>query len=218
MKYTLKYSILVIAKKLKVEVRVSITDQNLFVRRFTNETADTTTFSSLPSLVISILRPRMEGEMTKEWNPNDTLMLTKYTLPIFYRELTAIYEGMKTPNLYSYTDNRLELNESAAEEVRRVFQIYNTTVELAPMVITQEKPDGVDYLEGIKMKFNNENSSVHLTLNDAYSLMWNINNVDVDVISLEMFNYYLSTGSKEMAMNLSYKSDIDIKPKKMNDF
>lgn len=185
-----------IPKKLQVHIRLSVTERNPV--KFTNVRDDTKNVSLniYPTINVQITRPSEMDENGKfkraPWDPEDTIGMTKYNFPIFVNELIGINKDMRTPNLYTYQGNRLELNEDAASKIRRVFVIGNTTLELSAVVIIQEGVDGDQRLEGIKLKFNNEKHSVLLTLNDLESLVFNLTHLEIDTLSMLMYLSYVN--------------------------
>lgn len=193
MKQSVRYQVLTISNKIRVEIRITVDD----VRNpefISNVNADKSVSINLfPLISISLIRATELDENGNRgkapWNRNDILGMTKYTLPIFLRELIGLQHDLKTPELYTYTGKRLELNEAIAAKIRRVFMIGNTTLELSPVVIMQQDESRV---EGIKMKFNNEQSSVLLTLNDVESLSMNLKLANIDTLVLLMYLNYIT--------------------------
>jgi hypothetical protein len=119
---------------------------------------------------------------------------------------------MNTPELYSYVGSRLELDNTLAEKIRRIFLIVSMTVELSAVVITQADETKV---EGIKLKFNNENSTVQLTLNDIDSLLFTMEHLDIDSIVLLMYSMYMKNGTTNIVAPPVNRPApvVDIKPK-----
>lgn len=216
MKQTLRYHSFTVPSKLRCDIRLTVDDSRPLEYNGTFEGNVTNTLSLYPMITLSIVRPVELDEEGKRirgvWNPNDSLPMTKYTLPIFLTELTGIQQDMKIPELYTYHGKRLELNEEAAAKIRRVFMIGSTTLELSAIVIEQED----NRVEGVKMKFNNEQSSVFLTLNDLNSMVYNLNNMNVDVITFLMYNKFVKSGMKEYNSNqnsFTSNNNVDILPK-----
>ena len=216
MKHVIKYRVLNIPNKLTMEVRYTLSNYDGTIER------DGAKYSCLninPLIGISIVKNADVDEngikVKAPWNPNDHIGMTKYNLPILYDELYGIQQDMKKPELYTYHGTRLEINETLAEEIRRVFIIGNITVELSAVVIVQNDESRV---EGIKMKFNNEQSSVMLTLNELTSLIFNINHLNVDGIAISMYNTFI-TSNKGLITSNTVNVDfplptVDIVPKK----
>lgn len=211
MKQTVKYRILSIPGKVTVEVRIAVDDHGAEF----NSNMDGIKFTSLniyPIITIGITRlgERDENGMRVKapYNPNDSLGMTKFNLPVLYDELCGIQNDMKKPELYTYHGKRLELNEELAEKIRRVFMVGNTTVELSAVVITQTDESRV---EGIKMKFNNEASSVLLTLNELTSLVYNIDHLDIDNVAINMYKAYIA-GDHKSATSSGYTVDFPLPP------
>jgi hypothetical protein len=214
MKQVVRYQNLVIPSKLRTEVRITVDDRGAeYTSNF--EGNKSTSISLFPIVSITLTR---QGEtddngnrVKAPWNPNDNLSMTKYNLPVFINELIGIQQDMKIPELYTYQGNRLELNEEVAQKTRRVFMIGNVTLELSPLVIMQADETRV---EGIKMKFNNEQSSVLLTLNELDSLSFNIRNLDIDSIAFLMYtNYITKPNNPKNFDNRSLAPKTDIQPK-----
>lgn len=213
MKHSLRSTIFIIGDKLRVEVRASINDAYPATKHSVYEGGENSQLTLLGALTVQIIHPRTNNESPPQWNPNDTIMLTKYYIPIFYRELKAIYDGMHTPNLYTYTDNRLELDPKLGESIRRVFTVgMKTTIELSPVVISTMVGAEEQRVEGIKMKFNNEDSTVLLTINDLYSLMWNINHTDIESVVIGMYEIFVKTGETSTKQLELPKPKVDILP------
>lgn len=213
MKHSLRSTLFTIPDKLRVEIRASISDAYPASRHNVYEGGKSSQFNLLGALTVQIVRPRTDDGGGQSWNPNDTIMLTKYYIPIFYRELKAIYDGMHTPNLYTYTDNRLELDPKLGESIRRVFTVsQKTMVELSPVVITTMVGAEEQHVEGVKMKFNNEDSTVLLTINDLYALMWTIDHVDVESIVMGMYEIFVKTGESSTKQPELPEPKVDIVP------
>lgn len=200
MKSSVRVNIVLIPNKLRVDIRASMDDKTEY---YSTTQENSLSVRIYPWITMSIVRPFNED---KVWNPNDSLAMTSYSLPIFLDNLTSIQQGMLTPSLYNYTNERLELNADAAEKIRKVFMIGTTTVELSAVVIEQND----QHIEGIKMKFNNEESVVALSLNDIESLRYNLSHLDLASFSLlSYFNYY----KKSNSVGVINPTMVDIKPK-----
>jgi hypothetical protein len=214
MKQIVRYQNLIILNKLRSEVRLTIDDKSIeFVTNYNGD--KNTSIGLFPIVSLTLLRPSEIDEngsrIRSAWNPSDILGMTKYTLPIFVSELKAIQNDLKISDLYTYSGKKLELNDTVATKIRRVFMIGRVTVELSAVVIVQQDTLGEDVrLEGIKMKFNNEQSTVQLTLNDIESLVFNLSNLDVDNISLLMYLNYIN---KPKQQSNQVQVDVDIQPK-----
>lgn len=208
MKKQIKYHILSIPNKLTFDIKLTLDENNKGI--FTSNINDVsyTTLNLFPMITLGIIRPPVIGDdgikMKAPYNPNDAIVLGRYIYPKFVCCLEDIYNGMKIPELYSYTDKRLELNDEIAEKIRKVFVVGTTMtnmIELAAVVIVQPDESRV---EGIKMKFNNEASSVLLTLNDMESLLFTMKFIDIDSIVMHMFQHYLRNNtSNEININRS---------------
>ena len=220
MKQQVKYQVVGIPGKLRFELKLLIDDTKDRGEYVATVNGDKFTSLTLyPILSLAIIRTGEvdeNGNKTKApYNPNDTLSMGRYNYPIIVSELSNIHKAFQTPDLYSYTDKRLEMNEELSIKIRRVFMIGNTVIEIAPVVITQPDENKV---EGIKIKFNNEQSSVLLTLNDVESLVFTMKTIDIDSIAMNLYNNYIKTGiknysSEQSAGNNFNKPSVDIIPK-----
>ena len=65
---------------------------------------------------------------------------------------------------------------------------------------------------GSHVKFNNEQSSILLTLNDLDSIIFNLNHIDVDSIALLMYTNFVKRGEINSSFN-NIKQNVDILPK-----
>lgn len=195
MRYMAKYTVLTVPSKLDCEIRVNIDTASRLNPVYTNRTdeTDTSSLRLFPFFTIKIHRPPLQDDdgkwVSAPWDPNDSLSMTKYTLPIFDNSLRELYESMKTPDLYSYRGERLELNEKIANTLRKAFKLGNpatgTVVELIPSIIKGD--ENTPSIEAIKMTFNKETSSVTLSLNDTISLLYTLENTDMDCIALQLY-------------------------------
>lgn len=217
MKQIVKYRLLTISNKLTMEIRITINESSQYITSKDDSKYINLNFG--PVIGISIIKPDEIDEngnrIKSPWNINNHITMTKYNLPILYEELHGIQQDMKRPELYTYHGKRLEINETIAEEIRRVFMIGNTTIELSALVIIQ--PDETR-VEGIKMKFNNEQSTVLLTLNELNSLVYNINHIDIDSLAVSIYGAFIDISSKSNissnAVNVDFPlPNIDIVPK-----
>jgi len=189
MKQIVRYRYLTIPNKLTGEIRITVDDRAAeYSSAFDGGTS--TNISLYPVISLNIVRPSetdSSGNKIKAvWNPNDSIGMTKYTFPIFVDELKEIKKDMKIPDLYVYRGDRLELNQQVAEKVRRVFKIGNVTIEFSAVIIVTNDQQ----VEGIKIKFNNEQSSVLLTLNELTALEHTLDHLDIDSIGFMMYLNY----------------------------
>lgn len=212
MRQVVRYQNLIIPSKIKCEIRIIVDDRGVEFLT-TNDNSKNTIISFFPTLLISIMRPSEindDGTRTRApWNPNDTLSMNKFQIPIFTKELEGIIKDLEIPELYVYHGQRLELNEEIAAKIRRVFVIGNTTLEFSAVVITQGDDSRV---EGIKVKFNNEQSSFMLTLNELTALDYNLNNLDLDNVALLLYLNFINKPQSNFT-SLSNVPNVDILPK-----
>lgn len=213
MRYVIKYQVMIIPGKLKVEVKLNIDDRSMFESTYNDIMS--TSLTLYPVIGVSIIRPPVvndDGTRSRAvWVANDNLGMTKYSMVKFINELSEMRKDMNTPELYTYQGKRLELNETIAASKRRPFMIGNTAVEFSPQVIVQEDESRI---EGIKMKFNNESSAVMLTLNDMDALEHNLRNTNVDILSLMMYKGFMKSDKQKTSFDpTSFQTKVDIKPK-----
>ena len=219
MKQTTSYRFLSIQNKIRGDLKIIIdTDRNPeYVSN--NASGTNTSITFYPIVTLTIIKPSQIDENGQRvqvpWTINDSLSMNKINLAIFKNEFKEIMNGMKTPELYTYHGKRLELNESIAEEVRRVFMINPTmTVELSPVVIMQDD----DRLEGIKIKFNNEQSTVTLTLNEVTGFYEVISKLEIDSVAMLLYLNYASRPDKPKQFDALNPPNVDIVPKSNADF
>lgn len=215
MKQYVKYQTFVVPKKIKGEIRIAIDDRGVEYVATSPDGNKSTTINFYPIVSISITRSGEKDEngnfVKPPFNPNDTLGMTKFNLPLLVNNLKKIREDLNQKELYTYQGKRLELNETIAEKIRNPFVVGNMTVELSAVVIVQ--PDDTR-IEGIKMKFNNEQSSVLLTINELETMIFNLDHLDIDSVSLLLYLNYITKPSHPTSFNQSTLSaDVDIKPK-----
>ena len=191
MKKSLKYTLLTIPNKLQVDVKAIVEDTGVLASEYISPTKEFIALKLYPLITLSIVRPYEMDESgvrrRLNWSPNDSLPLTKYTLPVFLKEFLDIKKDMEIKELYSYIGNRLELNENLAEKITKKFKVGNNYVELTPIVISLLDDTRV---EGIKLKINNEESTVLLTVNDIESLAFTLTNSQFDLIVINLFKMY----------------------------
>lgn len=214
MKQVLRYQALTVPGKLRVEVRLIVDDRGV-ESHFAGDSSQNVSIAPRPFIVANIVRPTETDEngqrMRAPWDPADSLSMTKYTLPIFLEELRSIYQDMKIPELYTYHGERLEINEEVAQKVRKVLRVGNAMVELSAQVIVQEDDTRV---EGIKMKFNNEQHSVLLTLNDLAALLYTFDNINLDSVCLLMYAHFATRPNHPKVTNQgTFQEKVDILPK-----
>lgn len=214
MRQIVRYKFGTIPSKLSLELRITIDERSGPEYTSTYDGGQSTNITVFPIIVISITRSAELDEngnrVRAPWNPGDSMSITKFNIPILIRELKAIQDDMSTPDLYTYHGERLELNEEAAEKIRRVFMLGNTTLELSAVVISS---DDDTKLEGIKFKINNEQSAVNLTLNELAALIYNLETLDVDNLTFQLYLTYIKNGnSTPTSISQTAKPTVDIKP------
>lgn len=213
MRQIVRYRFMTIPSKMVGEIRITVDDKSAeYGSLFDGGKA--TNITLYPVINIQLLKAST-GELNDAglktrvpWDPNDSIGLTKFSLPIFLNELKDFQEGMKTPDLYTYIGTRLELNEEKANIVRKVFMVGQTTIEFCPIMV--EQTDGTR-IEAAKIKFNTEKSSVVLTLNELTAFSYNLDHLDIDSITFMMYNHYIQK-DKTVYRNVKQASDIDIAP------
>ena len=212
MKQILRYQNLIIPNKLRIETRLTIDER--FKPMYSNITEDGSmnlSLSLFPIIAISLIkvdRDEMGKRIKAPWNPNDSLGLTKYSFPIFVNQLESLLNDLKIPELFVYHGKRLEINEEISNKIRKVFVIGSTTIELSTVVLIQDD----DRLEGVKIKFNNEQSTVLLTLNEVESLLYNLKAISPDTICLMLYTHYMKSFDEKMPVQQNHPA-VDIKPK-----
>lgn len=214
MKQVVRYTFLTIPGKLRGELRMTVdTDRSPEYTSTTTDGSLNTGIGLYPSISLSIIRQNEmneSGQMVRApWNPNDYLPMTKFNLPVMIDELSAIIEDLKTPDLYTYHGSRLEINEAEADKIRRPFMIGTNTVELSAAVIVKDD----ERLEGVKLKFNNEQSSIMLTLNELTSLRYNLDHLDVDSITMALYCNWMRTNNTTHSAVAPRNVNVDIAPK-----
>lgn len=195
MKKSIKFPVLTVPNKLKVDLKIVVDD--VMKPEYVSPGEESVSLNIYPLISVSITRPFEidENGLKKRaaWNPNDNLPLTKYTVPVFLKALTEINEDMKIKELYNYFNSRLEVNEELAEKVTKTFRVGNNTVQFKPVVIAL--PDD-SRVEGIKFKINNEESVALLTLNDIEALIYSLSNLNAEQLALTLYLNYCKKGIK----------------------
>lgn len=212
MKQIARYRFMTIPNKLYADVRITVDETTHAETKNQYDGGRSTNLVLLPMINLQILRPLESDGNGRKFRPsasmNDSIGLTKFNLPTFIMELKTIYNDMKTPDLYVYRGDRLDLNDTVAEKIRRAFIIGRTSIEFRAVVIEQLQETGSsDRIEGIKMKFNNEESTILLTLREVESMLWIFNHVDIDNIVLTMYMNLIERNSYERK-----KPVVDITP------
>lgn len=213
-KQYVRYQGLIIPSKLRLDIRLTIDERG---GEYVSSNADisSSNITFFPIIGLTITRKNEIDENGQKikipFNPNDTLNMSKFTMPLLANNLKGIQKDLLIIDMYKYQGKRLELNEKLAEEKRRVFMVGNTTLELTIVVIVQEDESRV---EGIKMKFNNEQSSVLLTLNELDSLVYTLDHLDVDSIAFLLYiNYVNRKDPPKIFNNNNIQPIVDIIPK-----
>ncbi len=212
MKQIVRYRFLTVPSKLYADIRVTVDDTGHSETRSTYDGGKSITLMLLPMINIQLVKPLEITDDGRRHRPvpsiNDSIGLTKFNLPTFISELKGIYEDMKTPDLYVYRGERLDLNDAAAEKIRRAFIVGRSGVELRAVVIEQPTENGgFERLEGIKFKINNEDSTVLLTLREIESMLWTFDHIDVDSLVLMMYTNFIERNAYEYK-----KPVVDITP------
>lgn len=213
MKQIVRYRYLTVPNKMFVEVRITVDENSRVETKNAFDTGTSTNLMFLPMINVQLLKPAQVDETGRKFRPipsqQDSIGLTKFTYPIFLTELKEIYDGMKTQDVFVYTGDRLDLNAKVADNIRRAFMIGRNAIEFSATVIEQQTESGdIERLEGIKIKFNNEDSTVLLTVREVESLIWLLNKADIDSI---VFTMYLNFIDRRNNYNHS-KPVVDIKP------
>lgn len=217
MKQIVRYKFLTIPRKLTGDLRLTLDNKSVVYSNM-YEGGKSTNIAFMPTAVISIMRETERADdgrfVRPPYNPNDSIPLTRYHVPLLLQEMKSLYKDMQIPEMYKYHGERLELNEGLATKARKVFVIGNTTVELVPVVIQRDESSAI---EGIKMKFNNESSTVVLTLNEFYSLIYQLDKLDFDKLVTWMYDRYVDGEAKEPYQRVTKipkkPAIVDIEPK-----
>ena len=213
MRHIVRYRVLTVPNKLQGEFRLTV-DEGRSSPEYSNvfDGGRSTNVLLFPVFSLTIVRGAETDEVGNRirvpWNINDSITMTKFTVPIFINEFKTLYEEMKTPEMYSYRGDRLELNDKLATKVRKVFNVGNTTLELIPVVIGENGK----LMEGIRMKFNNEHSMVLLTINEMISMLYNMEHMDMDSIALNMYATYMRKNINTQPRDDRPPIEVDIEP------
>jgi hypothetical protein len=191
MKRTINFNVGAITGKLNINLRLALDDQSerfsSGVRISTNQTGDEYINVNLyPMLSLIIHRENIVVEGVSQrapFNRDDMITLSRSTIPIFIHNFDRLLKEFETPELYKYIEDRLELNDKLAEAYRKRFMVGPSIVELVPVIID----DGDSKMEGIRMKFNVEDSTVVLTMNEAIRLSYTIKNLNIDALALQIY-------------------------------
>lgn len=193
MKTTIVYHVLTVPKKLRMEIKLILDNDRS--SEYINSSTDGTfaTVRLYPMITLSIVREIQRDEsgmiIKQPFVLSDTLSMSRYTLAVFKSEFEDLYRLMKEKDVYTYHGKRLELNEKIADEIKKLFQLSKTVVEITPTLLIS--PDDIDQkIEGVKLKFNNEASSVLLSINDMTALVETMNNISIDTITTWMYKEY----------------------------
>ena len=189
----IRYRYMTIPGKLTGDIHLRIDEKSRDFRQVLGDGVSSINIQLLPIINVNITRPfekDADGQYIKKaWNPNDSIGMTRYQLAIFIDNWKKIYNDMKIPALYIYTGNQLNVNEEEAKDVRRVFSVGSQVIELMPIVIYDETGKAK---EGIRMKINDENSCVNLSLDESLGLISILNSLDVESITFMMYNNYIN--------------------------
>ena len=212
MKQIVRYRFMTIPNKLVGDLRVTIDESSHAENRNMYNGGVSTNLVILPMINIEILRPVETNDNGRRFRPhgnsNDSIGLTKFNYPTFLNEIKTVYESMKTPNMFVYRGERLDINDKECEKARRAFTVGRTSVELKPTIIEQMVDGGqVQRLEGIKMKFNNEDSTVLLTIREIESLIWILASLNIDTMVFLMYTNFIERVTYERQ-----KPVVDIQP------
>ena len=192
----IRYRILTLSGKLAVSVRITVDQRNEF--RSFNDTSEGITLSLYPNIELQIIHPRPvdeNGNTIRVWNPNDTLVLSNNTLPLFMKDLDTVMKSLQLTEMYVYTGERLDLNSKLAEEKKRIFRSSPTFfVEIIPTVLELDEKR----MEGLRFTFNKEPSVVALTLSEIESLTSNLKRLDANQMALQLYQMYAKTGRTEI--------------------
>lgn len=209
MKQRVNYQVLLLKNKLRIYLTTTIDTMKSPIYTSNNDKGSTTGITVYPSVEIRLIKFIEDDtgrRIPKPWDIQDVVSLDKRDIAIFVNEFKQMMDKMKTPDLYVYTGNRLELNEKIAAKNRQVFKAWTSTVELSAVVVIDEDDKRV---EGIKMKFMNEDHSVLLTLNDMESLYYNLSRLDIDTLCLLMYLNFMNNPSGRTSFTPeTLKSDI----------
>lgn len=219
MKQVVRYTNFTIPDKLTCETRITVDDRGVeYTSSF--EGTKSSTLRIFPLITLTIIRPSEiddNGNRVKApWNQGDSIGMTKYNLPIFINKFKEIQNEFKTPDLYTYHGKRLDLNEEVAKNIRKVFPIGNAAViEISATIVNVVENNIEKKVEGVKLKFNNEQHHVLLTLNDITSLIHNLDHLDVDSLGFQMYQAYISKpdkSSSNITLPAAEKPKVDIMP------
>lgn len=206
MKHVLRYLLFSITNKIRCEVRCIINDiPNSIYYHQHKEGEITDSLSLRPFITVTILRDKREFP---GWLISDTLGLNKVSYPTFVKELKKMQETLKISDMYQYKEDPvtkfnvcLGVNEELANRHRQIFKPYNSQimVEITPTATEfSDRVYGVATLtKAVKIKFNNEESSVVLNEEEFDALVSSLDKADMDMITLHMYQqYYKPTAQK----------------------
>lgn len=199
----IRYTFFSIPDKLRGTIRLSV-DMVSAEFHTSGDYGSSTSISLFPYIDLNIQRPMVYDEGTgrrvrARTDMGDWLPMNRFNFPTFCREFKEACKSLEIREMYAYTGDRLDLNEALAETHKRTFKIGDYTIEIIPTLLETEK----ERLEGLRLTINSEPHSVSLTLNELNSMMWAIDHLDIDSISLALYARVTGTAKPDPATPFS---------------
>lgn len=157
---------------------------NKLISKFNYNGNDYLRINPHPFIVIDI------SSMSKNegWNTNMSVSLNRmgqYKLVQSLKKFIRDFSNYK--NLFYYENDRLVVNQSVVNEVGMNISTNSKIIRLQPCVVPDEENQELVY-EGAIFFINNMQNYAYLTYDELNYLLWEIERMDMTVLSLEIIN------------------------------
>lgn len=148
------------------------------------------------------------GDKGDGWNPNTSANLNKIALFEFVNKCELMLNGFKIKELFYMNNRKLKVSSDIAKKIAQRSRAGNKTVAMIHTVVIDDEHPETEY-EGISLMINTVDNFALLTYSELQYLHHLLSTVNMDVLSMQLINAYLTLESKDKSLSTAREITID---------
>lgn len=148
------------------------------------------------------------GDKGDGWNPNTSANLNKIALFEFVQKCELMLNGFKIKELFYMKNQRLKVSPDISKKLAQRSRAGNKTVAMIHAVVIDDEHPETEY-EGISLMINTVDNFALLTYSELQYLHHLLSTVNMDVLSMQLINAYLTLESKDKPLSAAREITID---------
>lgn len=148
------------------------------------------------------------GDKGDGWNPNTSANLNKIALFEFVKKCELILNAFKVKELFYINNRKLKVSLDIAKKLAQRSRAGNKTVAMIHAVVIDDEHPETEY-EGVSLMINTMDNFALLTYSELQYLHHLLSTVNMDVLSMQLINAYLTLESNDKSLSTTREITID---------